>query len=94
MNYFEIKKAVAGGVAGAYYGEASANASQFDSTNFSEDTKRQLSYLQFVSLDDAESEELNNLLSEMGRIYGSYQVYKKHCLFELSIPIKSNIHLY
>ena len=26
MNHFEIKKAVAGGVAGAYYGEASANA--------------------------------------------------------------------
>ena len=89
MNYFEIKKAVAGGVAGAYYGEASANASQFDSTNFSEDTKRQLSYLQSVSLDDAESEELNNLLSEMGRIYGSYQVNKT---FSFHIPMKSKIH--
>ena len=67
-------KATAGAVAGAYYGEASVNASTFDTTNFSEDTKRQLSYLQSKSLDDAESEELYNILSEMGRIYGSYQV--------------------
>lgn len=67
-------------MAGAYYAEASANASTFDTTNFSEDTKRQFSYLQSVSLDDAESEELYNILSEMGRIYGSYQVQDPFCL--------------
>nr|CAH0112907.1 unnamed protein product [Daphnia galeata] len=77
-NALAVFKTVTSGVAEAYYGEASANASQFDSTTFSEDTKRQLSYLQSVSLDDAESEELNNLLSEMGRIYGSYQACRSN----------------
>jgi len=30
-----------------------------------------------VSLDEAESTELNDILNTMGRIYGSYQVYTK-----------------
>ncbi len=76
-------------MAGAYYAEASANASTFDTTNFSEDTKRQFSYLQSVSLDDAESEELYNILSEMGRIYGSYQAQDPFCF--VLFPIQNEI---
>ena len=70
------KQGVAGSAAGAYYDEASATAATFDTTNFSEDTKRQMSSLYFVSFDDVESQELSCILSQMGAIYGSYQVFK------------------
>ncbi len=33
-----------------------------------------MSSLYFVSLDEAESAELSNILGQMGVIYGSYQV--------------------
>ena len=33
-----------------------------------------MSSLYFVSLDEAESAELSNILGQMGAIYGSYQV--------------------
>ena len=59
---------------GVYYTQAAAEAATFDTTNFSEDTKRQLSYLNYVGLDGAEGRELSSILSEMGRIYGEYQV--------------------
>ena len=65
---------MAGAAAGAYYDEASVTAATFDTTDFSEDTKRQMSSLYFVSLDEAESAELSNILGQMGAIYGSYQV--------------------
>ena len=65
---------MAAGAAGAYYDEASATAATFDTTNFSDETKRQMSSLYFVSLDDTESAELSNILNQMGAIYGSYQV--------------------
>jgi len=59
---------------GRYYAEASATALTFDTTNFSEDTKRQMASLYYIGLDSAESSELSNILNEMSRIYGSYQV--------------------
>lgn len=65
--------AIAGGIVGAYYVRASNEAATFDTTNFSEDTKRQLSYLSYVGLDGPEGSELSSILSEMGRIYGEYQ---------------------
>lgn len=62
---------------GAYYVVAAEEASTFDTTNFSEDTKRQLSYLSYVGLEGPEADELGSILSEMGRIYGEYQVCPK-----------------
>lgn len=52
--------------------EAAANemASQFDQTNFSEDTKRKLSFVGSKSLSDEEMKNLSSLISEMGSLYG------------------------
>jgi len=58
----------------AYYEEASKNASTFDTTNFSEDTKRQMASLYSVSLDDEEKAELEGIISQMGLLYATYQV--------------------
>jgi len=62
-----------GGEVGAYYDEASANASQFDATNFSDDTKRQLALITSASLSNDEMNELYDVLDTMGRTYGEYQ---------------------
>ena len=58
----------------SYYQEASKNASTFDTTNFSEDTKRQMASLYSVSLDDEEKAELEGIISQMGLLYATYQV--------------------
>lgn len=54
---------------------ANEEANQFDPTNFTEDTKRQLSYVGSKSLSDDEMKNLSSIIAEMGSIYG--QVCKK-----------------
>lgn len=74
MIFDWLFQGVAGARAGTYYASAAVTAAEFDTTNFSEDTKRQLSYLDSVGLPADEARELNDILGEMSRIYGSYQV--------------------
>jgi len=59
----------------AYYEKAPKKASTFDTTNFSEDTKRQMASLYSVSLDDEEKAELEGIVSQMGLLYATYQVW-------------------
>jgi len=54
--------------------EAFANASQFNTTNFSPDTKRQLGKVGSKSLPEEEMKELSSILGTMGDIYGSAKV--------------------
>jgi len=60
-----------------YGDEAFAIADAFDTTDFSEDTKRQLKKVGSRSLPAAESSELAQAISEMGKIYGSTKVCVK-----------------
>ena len=56
-----------------YYAQASAEASTFDTSGFSASTKREMSSLYSVGLEEAEADELNNILYEMSNIYGTYR---------------------
>lgn len=57
-----------------YEAAAFAEASQFNATNFSADTKRQLFYVGSQSLSEEEMKNLSSLISEMGSIYGQVQI--------------------
>ena len=57
-----------------YQAEAAEEASQFDSSEFSEDTRRQLSKVGSRALPDSEMAELKSLILEMGEIYGSTKI--------------------
>ena len=57
-----------------YQAEAAEEASQFDSSEFSEDTRRQLSKVGSRALPDSEMAELKYLILEMGEIYGSTKI--------------------
>ena len=57
-----------------YQAEAAEEASQFDSSEFSEDTRRQLSKVGSRALPDSEMAELKSLILEMGDIYGSTKI--------------------
>jgi len=54
--------------------EAFANSTEFDTTDFSYDTKRQLSKVGSKSLSDEEMEELSTVIAQMGDIYGSTRI--------------------
>ncbi len=57
-----------------YNEEALEIASIFDSTNFSEDTQRQLKEVGTRPLPEDEEVELSGLIAEMGKVYGSAKV--------------------
>ncbi|OXA60176.1 Angiotensin-converting enzyme [Folsomia candida] len=57
-----------------YQAVANEEANQFDPTNFTEDTKRQLSYVGSKSLSDDEMKNLSSIIAEMGSIYGQGKV--------------------
>ena len=57
-----------------YQAEAAEEASQFDSSEFSADTRRQLSKVGSRALPDSEMAELKSLILEMGEIYGSTKI--------------------
>ena len=57
-----------------YSAEALELASIFDASNFSEDTRRQLKEVGTQPLPEDEEIELSNLISEMGKVYGSAKV--------------------
>jgi len=66
---------IAAGLAVGVYGEqANEEASQFDPTNFSDDTKRQLSKVGGKGLSEEEMQNLSSIISEMGSIYGQAKV--------------------
>jgi hypothetical protein len=65
-NFSQIEAALALTV---YSSSAFENASDFDPTNFSDDTKRQLFYVGSKSLSDEEMKNLSSLISSMGSIY-------------------------
>jgi len=54
----------------SYSDEAYAIASTFDTSNFTEDTKRQFSFVGKKSLADEEMKNLSGIISAMGSIYG------------------------
>jgi len=54
-----------------YNAEAIVMANTFDTTDFSQDTKRQLSKVGSLSLSTEETEELSGIIAQMGDIYGS-----------------------
>jgi len=58
----------------AYSAEAYAEAAVFDTTNFSPDTKRQLSKVGSKSLSEEEMRNLSSIISEMGSIYGQASI--------------------
>ena len=58
----------------AYGKEALDIASSFDSTNFKDDTRRQLKEVGTQPLPEDEEKELSKVDSEMGKIYGSTKV--------------------
>jgi hypothetical protein len=74
FNFIQLFQGEVGGRVGAYSDQAFVEASQFDSTNFSPDTKRQLSLVGSQSLSDEEMNELYDIQNQMGNIYASYQV--------------------
>lgn len=47
---------------------------QFDQTDFSEDTKRQLKLVGSKSLPEDEEKELTSIISQMGKIYSSSKI--------------------
>ena len=57
-----------------YQAEAAEEAREFESSEFSEDTRRQLSRVGSLALSDSEMRELKSLILEMGEIYGSTEV--------------------
>lgn len=57
-----------------YQAEAVEEASQFESSEFSEDTRRQLSRVGSRALPDSEMKELKSIILEMGDIYGSTKI--------------------
>jgi len=59
---------IAAGLAVGVYGEqANEEASQFDPTNFSDDTKRQLSKVGGKGLSEEEMQNLSSIISEIQR---------------------------
>ena len=56
-----------------YSNQAFLEASQFDATNFSFDTKRQLKMVGSKSLDEGEMNELFDIQREMGAIYANFK---------------------
>ena len=58
----------------AYNEEALEIASIFDTTNFAEDTRRQLKEVGSQPLPEDEERELSNIISEMGKVYGGTKV--------------------
>ena len=61
-----------------YSSQAFEESTQFDSTNFSDDTKRKLGRVGSYILEPTEMEELSNIISYMGNFYGSFQVGLAH----------------
>jgi hypothetical protein len=59
----------------SYGAAAFEEASVFDSTNFAEDVKRQLSKVGSIGLSDEEMKNLSSIISEMGSIYGQASVF-------------------
>ncbi|KAK2706936.1 hypothetical protein QYM36_014833 [Artemia franciscana] len=60
-----------------YSSLAFEESTQFDSTNFSDDTKRKLGRVGSYILEPAEMEELSNIISYMGNFYGSFQACRE-----------------
>lgn len=58
----------------SYNEEALEIASTFDSSNFSQDTQRQLKEVGTRPLPEEEEIELSNIISEMGKVYGGAEV--------------------
>lgn len=59
----------------AYNNAAYGNASLFNTTYFSYDTRRLLDRVGFPSLSPEEMNELSRILNQMSRIYGSQKVF-------------------
>lgn len=57
-----------------YESEVVKNASNFDTTDFSDAVKRQFKLIGDHPLDEEEETELSGLISQMGEIYGSAAV--------------------
>jgi hypothetical protein len=57
-----------------YQAEALSNATSFNTTDFSEDTKRQLKKVGSIPLPEDEEQELSRIIADMGEIYGSTKV--------------------
>ena len=59
----------------AEYGkEALAKVSEFDASNFTADTQRQLKKVGLQPLSTEEEQDLGSIIAEMGSIYGSSEV--------------------
>ena len=59
---------------GAYHAKATKKALRFDTTRFSEETRRQLTSFKSVGLGGKDARELSHVLNQMKQIYGSFQV--------------------
>lgn len=71
-----------------YEALANEEAGKFNTTNFSQETKRQLFYVGSKSLSDAEMKNLSSLISEMGSIYGQVTYFLTY--FKLCGTLKIN----
>lgn len=58
----------------AYSEAANSQASLFDASSFSYDTRRLLDRVGSLSLSPEEMKDLSQTLNQMSRIYGSYKV--------------------
>lgn len=58
---------------GAYHAKATKKALRFDTTRFSEETRRQLTSFKSVGLGGKDARELSHVLNQMKQIYGSFQ---------------------
>ncbi|KAI9552326.1 hypothetical protein GHT06_022691 [Daphnia sinensis] len=67
----------------AYGDKANSNASLFDTTSFAYDTRRLLTNVGSLSLNDEEMKELTQVLNQMSRIYGSHKVCKEENCYSL-----------
>ena len=58
-----------------YAAAAQVNASRFDSSSITEVTRRQLKKVGSKTLDPDENSKLTDILSRMGKIYGTHKVH-------------------
>jgi len=70
-----------------YAAAAQVNASRFDSSSITEDTRRQLKKVGSKSLDPDETSQLADILSRMGKIYGTHKVNS----FKFNLKLKLRI---
>lgn len=73
--FFSARQIAAGLAVTEFNAAAFEMASQFDTTNFTSDTTRQLSKVGKKSLSDDEMKNLSSIISQMGQIYGEVSMY-------------------